>query len=194
MPPDLLLLAAAQAAGSSPAVRDEFVVRFAKFLKYCAGKHCRSHKLPLDYIDDVVSMAIVMFFDPKVAKFSAAKSTAYLAYLEGLVRNAAKIHWRFIHTGAKKVQHWDDPLIDQLGLPTCLDEIETLEQVPPIEVAEEAAIALSVATPNELVLIHRHFFEDESILQIAVALGIARTTVTRRLNRYYARAKAKLAT
>jgi len=193
MSSDLKLLLAAQAAGSSKASRDEFAKRFCKFLKHCAARHCQIRKLDLANVDDVVNMAIVMFFSGQHAQFNPAAGQGVLIYLEGLVRNAVTIQRRFVHKGASLQQEWGDPLIAQLGLPTCIEEVSMPERVPPIEVAEEAALALSVATPDELILIHRHFFHDESIVLIAESLGVARTTVTRRLERFYVRAAAEIA-
>jgi DNA-directed RNA polymerase specialized sigma24 family protein len=180
------LLCAAQSAAATSEIRNEFADRFLGCLRFFAGRYCVLYKLNFDLIDDVVDEAILMVLDDTWVRFDFARGDTHLAYLRGMVQNASKRFARFIHRGGKLLQSWTDPLIVQLKLPTCLEEVP--EQVPSLEVEELAEVALQVALPDELVLIRRHFYGNESMQAIADSMGVARTTISRRLERYYARA------
>lgn len=188
------LLCAAQASASNSAIRDEFVDRFLGFLRYSAGRCCCLYKLDLSMIDDVVDVAIAMVFDGEQVRYNPARSDGCLTYLRGLVQNAAKQHARFIHRGEDRRQDWDDPIVAQLHLPTHMEEIpEPFHSVPLIESNELVALALAIAQPDERALIDRYFYDGESFDEIADSMGMTRSTVSRRLERFCNRAAAILA-
>lgn len=185
------LLCAAQAAAATPAIRNEFAERFLGCLRYYAGRYCILYKLDLSLMEDIVDEAILMLLDDSWVRFDPARGETHLAYLRGMVQNAAKRFARFIHRGGKYLQDWKDPLIVQLKLPTCLEEVSESEESDEVETLAE--IARKVALPDERELIDRHFFRNETMQAIADSLGVARTTISRRLERFYVRALAAIA-
>ncbi len=187
------LLCAAQAAGASKAVRDEFADRFYGFLCYCAGRGARVYKLDRDDVDEVVNLAVAMVFDRRLARFDPKRGGTHLAYLAGMVQNAAKQHARFVHRGADELQDWNDPVVEQLQLPTRLDEVADIIADALEDIEESVELALYVALPAERLLIDRHFYNGESFDEIGAALGVSRTTVSRRLQQFYCRAASVLA-
>lgn len=190
---DIDLLCAAQSADATNEIRDEFADRFSDFLRYTAGRCCWLYKLDLSMVDDVVDLAIMMVIDADGARFDRSRGETHLAYLRGMVQNAAKQHARFIHRGGRLRQEWGDPLVSQLKLPGCVEEICDLKPGPSVETDDLVERVLAVASDGERLLIDRHYFRHESLESIANSLGVARTTVSRRLDRFYDRAAAEVA-
>lgn len=190
---DIDLLCAAQSADATNEIRDEFAERFVRFLRHCAGRGCCLYKLDLSMIEDVVNLAILMVLDGRRARFKPSRGETHLAYLSGMVQNAAKQQARFAHRGTNLRQDWGASTVAQRHLPTCLEEISDAETASLVEVEEVVAQVLAVADADERLLIRRHYFEHESLESIASSMGVARTTVSRRLDRFYHRAAAPIA-
>jgi RNA polymerase sigma factor (sigma-70 family) len=192
---DSELLISAQAADASAEVKSQFVDRFGGFLRYTAGRCCTVYKIDFSLINDVVNDAVAMVLDPDYARFCPSRGRGHLAYLHGLIQNATKQFARFVRRGEKRRHDWGALAVgvtdDQ---PASLEELPAPEEaIPGFELREIVDRVLGFAEADERQLLVRHFYQGESIEEIAISLGVARTTISRRLQRFYARAAAYLA-
>jgi RNA polymerase sigma factor (sigma-70 family) len=186
------LLRTVQSASATQQLRDEFAFRFVGYLRFIAGRQCSLYKLDYSMVDDVVNSAIVMILDDEVARFDTARGS-HLSYLSGIVRNAAKSHGRFIHRGSKKRHNWSDNRLEHLGLPSCLEEVSDAEVSCQVEISDVLDRILQMATAPERTLVELHYFRHEPLDSMAESLGVARTTVSRRLERLCTRVAAAMA-
>lgn len=189
---DSELLCAAQAPDASRAIRDQFGARFRGFLVYVAGRYCRLYKLSLDHLNDVADAAILMVIDGKHVTYKPGSERSVRGYLAGLVMNAAKAQARFNNSGSDLQHDWADPCNPKLHLPLTPEEIadDHGDCTLTLESRELVEQAFEVARPAELLLIARHFYAGESFDEIAKSIGVARTTISRRMERFYDRAAA----
>lgn len=189
---DVELICAAQSGGeSSKQARNELVDRFGNLLRYFAGNACLLAGLDPSEIDDVVQAAVADLCDPDIARFDPARPKASVqSYLLGLVQNAARTHTRFVRQ-ADDVRHdYGDPLNADRDLPSSPADIadghdDFADAADREETARAAAAVLLLAAPDVMVLVRAVHYRGETPEQVALAIGVDRSTVARRLYRFY---------
>lgn len=194
MPSESELLRAVQAAGASDATCDAFAAQFLPFIRYLAGRYCALYKLDFTLIDDVVQSTVLMVLDPEIARFDPSCGESHLSYLRGLVQNSAKANARFIHRGQAVRHDYRHPLNAELGLPQSVEEVpDGADDLAGVEYDDQVQRVMELANGDERQIVLRHFFRDETIAAIAASMGVARTTVSRRLERFFHRVAILLA-
>jgi DNA-directed RNA polymerase specialized sigma24 family protein len=192
-PADNEILCAAQSDRADKEILAAFERQFRGLLRYFSARACSLYKLDQSECDAVMSATFVALLQVDVVRFDPERGDAG-KYLQGFVLNAARSHARFLKKGLNLRHNWSDPINVRLHLPSSIEEVgaEILKE-PALEVSDLIDQVLLLAEPGERVLIDRHFFAHEPIDSIARSMGVARTTVRRRLNRFYSRVFAQLA-
>jgi RNA polymerase sigma factor (sigma-70 family) len=192
---DADLICAAQSDGENrDPSRQELPIRFKALLFYFAGRACQLYKLDAGEAAEIVQLALMALTDPDTARFDAVRAEGRVEpYLRGLVQNAARTHARFLCKGAARRHDYADPENARRKLPMSVDGItDTRENRQAVVESRDLAVAvLAMATADERLLIARVFYRGESVEEVAVSLGVDRSTVSRRLTRFYRRVRAR---
>ena len=204
----------------TPDARELLHDRFSGYLLRIALNLCIACGLTADDAQEVVAIGWTKVLDPKTGSFAAARmkpgGCTAKQYLTGVVRNAFRKHVRFRGQVPRRSEDtqdagglagpdwesrfrrhdWTDPANAEKGYPNGPEEI--VDPAPDRRRrAEEAAELVSIALRDEADLTRkmvRHYHLDGLTLQeTADAIGVAsHTTVMRRLDQFYARARLKL--
>ena len=192
---DSELLQAAQSGGcNSEQARQELFPRFARLLFYLAGHTCRLNGLHASEADDIVSNALVALIDPVVARFDPGRGDGdkVEAYLRGLIQNSARKHARFIRRGSDQRHDYASPHNAKRGLPSSAEDIRDPWDGRAVVASRDVfSFVLKLAGVNERELIDRTFLAGEEPQDVATALGVDRSTVSRRLGRFCRRVRAR---
>lgn len=186
---DTDVICAAQSRGeSNTEARKEFVARFDRLLRYLTYRACSLCGLDTGEAEEVLQNALIALLDPATSGFDPGRGDRVEPYLIGLVQNAARSHARFVRKGDGKRHDWFDPDNRRRCLPTSIEDIpDPREPGAVVETRDFAAVTLAVARRDERRLVDRLFFRGERTRDVAEDMGIDRTTVSRRLDRFYRR-------
>ena len=194
---DVELICAAQSGGEpGKQACEQLMARFGPLLRYFAGKACLLTGLDTSEIGDIVQEAVADLLDPAIARFDPAHPKASVkSYLLGRVQNAVRNHIRFVREDAAKRHDYADPQNARRGLPvSAADVADAHDDFAVAEDREQtvktAAAVMLMATPEVMVLIQGVFFRGETPERVGLAVGVDRTTVTRRLSRFYDHVRA----
>lgn len=181
------VICAAQLGGeSSEQAKKELLPRFGRLLRYLAGRACKLYGLYPSEAGDIVQNALVSLLDPSIAQFDSGRGDRYEAYLRGLIQNAARSHARFIRKGSTTRHDFADPMNANRNLPVAVDGIQDdHDERSAAENRDHAAAVLVLANPDTCLLIYRVFFSGEAVEQVAISIGVDRSTVSRRLTRFF---------
>ncbi len=191
---DSELLVAAQSNGSGrEQARQELLPRFGRLLTYLAARACQLNGLHASEVDEVVHHALAALLNPKLARFDPGRGNGDQvdAYLSGLIQNAARMHARSIRRGDGHRHDYASPLNAKRGLPSSVEDIPDPWHGGAIVATRDVVSAiLGMAGADERELIDRIFFAGEEPSDVAADLGVDRSTVSRRLSRFYGRVRA----
>ena len=200
MPPsDDDVLRAAQSGGeTSTSARNDLDSRFGKLMRYFAGKACRLFGLDTSEVEDIVQDAAADLLDPTIARFDPTRQGASVqTYLRGLVQNAARCHARFVRKGDGKRHDYSAPDNAREHLPTSSAEVHDSADDLAVAVESEATASaaakiMALATPDMRAIINGLYHRGETPEQVGFAIGVDRTTVTRRFARFREEVAAKV--
>jgi RNA polymerase sigma factor (sigma-70 family) len=194
---DADLIVAAQSGGeTSNQARQDLMARFGPLLRYFAGRACMLTGLDISEIEDVVQEAVADLLDPNIARFDPAHPKCSVkSYLRGLVQNAVRNHISFVRESDTKRHDHADPQNTRRDLPASPADIadphdDFAEAEDSEQTAKTAAAVMVMATPEVMVLIQGVFFRGETPEKVGMAIGVNRTTVIRRLARFYEHVRA----
>jgi RNA polymerase sigma factor (sigma-70 family) len=186
------LIVAAQAGGQDSRQRqEELMARCGPLLFYFARRACKTIGLdPDNDANDIVQNALVALIDPEAARFDPSRGDHWQTCLLHLIQNATRVHSRSIRRGAKVRHDYGHPDNRRRHLPKSPDAIEDphddlAEAAEREQTTKVAAAVLVMANPEVLVLIQGVYFRGETPAVVGLAIGVDRTTVTRRLERFF---------
>lgn len=189
---DVDVLLAAQAGGeSNDPVWQEFFGRFQRLLRYLANHACQHYGLHSSEADEILQVALIALASPNTTRFDPSRGNGGIEpYLRGLVQNAARGQKRFVRKGAELRHDWSHPDNLRYHRPVSLNDLrDPFDHPALIEAHEEALAAAVMADEGERDLLNRIFVQNEAVADVADALGIDRSTVSRRLSRFYIRVR-----
>ncbi len=188
---DSELLHAAQSGGlGCEQARQDLHGRFERLLTYLAAHACRLNGLNVAETGDIISLAFVAVLDPAVARFDPTRGDKVEAYLRGLVQNAARTHARFVRRGIDKRHDYSAPANSERGLPASVAEIrDPWDDGAIISNRNVASVVFGMASDDERELVKRIFFAGEEPEEVATWLCVDRSTISRRLGRFYRRVR-----
>jgi RNA polymerase sigma factor (sigma-70 family) len=192
MPPtDSDIICAAQSGDdSSIQARSALISRFGKLMRYFAGKAIGLFGLDPSEVEDVFQDAAADLFDPAIARFDPTRPGASVQnYLRGLIQNAARRHSRFVRNGDAVRHEYAAPENARQHLPASSAEVhDTADDlaiaIDSEQTASDTAKVMRLATPEMTTIIRGVYHRGETPEQVAAAMGVDRTTVTRRLARF----------
>ncbi len=183
------LICAAQSDGeSSQHAKNEVPIRFGTLLRFLADHARKLYGLDVTETDDIIQLALLALCYPKGVRFDPTRADGYEPYLRGLVQNAARTHARFLRQGNAKRHDYSHPDNHRRNLPVSADEVrDPYDNQAGIETRELAGAVLVMAGTDERALIDRVFYRGEAVEGVAISLKVDRSTVSRRLTRFYRR-------
>jgi DNA-directed RNA polymerase specialized sigma24 family protein len=191
-----LLLAIQSGGPNSKRPQEQLFPRFGKFLVYVAG-FCCTHKP--DEASDIVGLTVARLLDPAYARFDGVRGATdghCLAYLRFMVQNAARDHLSSLRYGTLKMHKYKDADNARQSLPTNVGEIADPAEVVYSDEQQHtdavAAAALAMAPPDLRACLVRVFFGGESVKDVAISVGIDRSTLSHRFSVFYAKVRVAL--
>jgi DNA-directed RNA polymerase specialized sigma24 family protein len=196
------LLRTSQSTGPESSAACELLVeRFGRLLKKLTAQTCRRYHLSDQERDEVLAETYQQLLNPDIARYKPCRGKPQ-HYFRGLVQNAARKI--LTQVGARRRQH---PGVEEPGcrvdetpkhggdgvlVSRHLDKAVTASPGVEAEVKDLAAHVLEQAPPHLRRALELCYWDDRPIKGIATQLGMSRFTLTRELDRFFARMGAEL--
>lgn len=191
------LLVAAQAENTD--ARNALYGRFHGLLRAMIAKRCphRAARQP-DFVDDVVNQTFAFVLDPTITRFDPRRGRAS-QYLFGLTCNAIRMITRQRMPACVDLGDHGRAEVFQSGriASTVYRHVCGPRSMPApgqdLEARDEVRLALEGGDRETSRVVKEHFFDGEPFVGIAARLGVAHTTVSRRVTGFLASARLRLA-